>query len=55
MILTRNLDQYLNPKRETKKMFIKSDEDVMSASCDVIVIFPIYDQFGAARFWTHSL
>ena len=25
------------------------DDDVMSANCDVIVIFPIYDQFGAIR------
>ena len=27
----------------------KIDDDVMSASCDVIVIFPIYGQFGAIR------
>ena len=25
----------------------KFDDDVMSANCDVIVIFPIYGQFGA--------
>ena len=27
----------------------KFDDDVMSKNCDVIVIFPIYDQFGAIR------
>ena len=27
----------------------KLDDDVMSANCDVIVIFLIYDQFGAIR------
>ena len=25
----------------------KFDDNVMSANCDVTVIFPIYDQFGA--------
>ena len=25
----------------------KFDDDAMSANCDVMVIFPIYDQFGA--------
>ena len=25
----------------------KFDDDVMSENCDAIVIFPIYDQFGA--------
>ena len=25
------------------------DNDVLSANCDVIIIFPIYDQFGAIR------
>ena len=30
------------------KMSKKFDEDVMLANCDVI-IFPIYDQFGAIR------
>ena len=25
----------------------KIDDDVMSANCDIIVIFSIYDQFGA--------
>ena len=27
----------------------KFDDDVMSENCDVIVIFPIYGQFGAIR------
>ena len=27
----------------------KFDDIVMSANCDVIVIFPIYGQFGAVR------
>ena len=27
----------------------KIDDDAMSANCDVMVIFPIYDQFGAIR------
>ena len=32
-----------------KKIFKKIDDDVMSANCDVIVIFPIYGQFGAIQ------
>ena len=27
----------------------KFDDDVMSENCDVIIIFPIYGQFGAIR------
>ena len=27
----------------------KFDDDVMSASCDIIVLFPIYGQFGTIR------
>ena len=27
----------------------KFDDDFMSAKCDVIVVFPIYGQFGAIR------
>ena len=27
----------------------KFDDDVMSINCDVMVIFPIYGQFGAIR------
>ena len=32
-------------KTTSKKIY----DDVMSASCDVIVFFPIYGQFGAIR------
>ena len=32
--------------KTTSKEF---DDDVMSENCDVIFIFPIYDQFGAIR------
>ena len=31
---------------KTNKKSKKFDDDVMSENCDVIVIFPIYDQFG---------
>ena len=34
--------------RETKQRQ-KIDDDLMSANCNVIVIFPIYGQFGAIR------
>ena len=33
-------------KKERKE---KKDDDLMSANCDVIVILPIYGQFGAMR------
>ena len=33
-------------KKATSKTY---DDDVMSANCDIIVIFPIYGQFGAIR------
>ena len=32
--------------RITSKIF---DDDVMSANCDIIAIFPAYGQFGAIR------
>ena len=32
--------------KTTSKKFV---DDVMSENCEVIVIFPIYDQFGAIR------
>ena len=35
-----------NRNKTTSK---KNYDDVMSASCDVIVFFPIYGQFGAIR------
>ena len=34
--------------RNTEKS-TKFDDDVMSGNCDVIVIFPIYVQFGAIQ------
>ena len=34
---------YKRNKTKSKKF----DDDVISANCDVIVIFPIYGQFGA--------
>ena len=33
--------------KTTSKKKKKIDDGVMSANCDVIVIFPIYGQFGA--------
>ena len=33
-------------KRNTA-IFLKKDDDIISANCCVIVIFPIYGQFGA--------
>ena len=35
--------------KRNKKSSKKFDDGVMSANCDVIVIFPIYGQFGAIR------
>ena len=36
------------PKLERRnKTTLKECADVMTENCDVIVIFPIYDQFGA--------
>ena len=37
----------LNKRNKTTSK--KSNYDVMSVNCDVIVIFPIYGQFGAIR------
>ena len=34
-------------KTTSKKKKRKTDNDVMSADCDVTAIFPIYGQFGA--------
>ena len=33
--------------KRNKTTLKKFDEDVMSENCDIIVIFPIYGQFGA--------
>ena len=35
--------------KKNKATSKKFDDDVMSANCNVIVIFRIYDQFGAIR------
>ena len=35
--------------KKNKTTSKKFDDDVMSTDCDVIVIFPIYDQFGRIR------
>ena len=35
--------------KRNKTTSTKFDDDVMSASCDIIVIFLIYGQFGAIR------
>ena len=35
-------------KRSTA-MSKKTDDDVMSANCDVVVFFPIYGEFSAVR------
>ena len=36
-------------KKKTKKKKKKKDDDVMSETCDVIVIFQMYGQFRAIR------
>ena len=35
--------------KKNKTILKKIDDNVMSANCDVIFIFPIYDQFGAIQ------
>ena len=42
MILTCSLEQYLNFKREARHRHKKIDNEDMSESYGVIVIFPIY-------------
>ena len=50
MTLTWNLSLRLVTKLDkTSKTRSKDYDDVMSEICDVIAIFPIYDQFGAIR------
>ena len=48
---SNDIDMKLGPVTEldkrNKKTSKKIDDDVMSANIDVIVIFPIYGQFGA--------
>ena len=41
-----DIDMKLGPVTKLEKFF---DDDIMLEHCDVIVIFPIYDQFGAIR------
>ena len=38
-----------NFDKRNKTTSKKFDNDVMSVNCDIIVIFPIYGQFGAIR------
>ena len=46
-----DIDMKLGPvtklNKRNKTMSKKFDDDVMSENCDVIVIFPIYGQFGS--------
>ena len=35
--------------KRNKANFKKIDDDVMSTNCDLMVIFPIYGQFGTIR------
>ena len=48
-----DIDMKLRPvtklDKRNKTTSKKFDDDVMSKNCDVIVIFPIYGQFGAIR------
>ena len=50
---SNDIDMKLGPvtkvDRRNKIMPKKFDDDVMLTNFDVIVIFPIYDQFGAIR------
>ena len=39
----------LNFTRETKQHQKQIDHNIMSKNCDIIVIFPIYSQFGAIQ------
>ena len=48
-----DIDMNLGPAtkldKKIKTTSIKIDDDVMFENCDVIVIFPIYGQFGAIQ------
>ena len=44
-----HIDMKLGPEEEKQKKTKKIDDDVVSESCDVIAIFPIYDGFEAIR------
>ena len=44
-----NLRPVTKLDKENKATSKKFDDDVLSSNCGVIVIFPIYSQFGAIR------
>ena len=43
------LGQVVKLHKRNKTMSKKIDDDVISKNCDVIVIFPIYGQFGTIQ------
>ena len=51
--ISHDIDMKLGPvtklDKRNKKASKKIDDSVMSTNCDVIIIFPIYDQFGAIQ------
>ena len=44
-----NLGPVTKLDRRNKITTKRFDDDAMSVNCDVIVVFPIYGQFGAIR------
>ena len=48
MILTRKLGPVTKINKRNKTTSKKIDDDVIIGNCDVIVIFRIFGQFGAA-------
>ena len=60
--MSDDIDMKLEPvtkiDKRNKLILKKIDGDVLSANCNVIVIFPIYGQFGSnleTGIWTYSL
>ena len=52
------LERVTKIDKRNKLILKKIDGDVLSANCNVIVIFPIYGQFGSnpeTGIWTYSL
>ena len=51
--ISNDIDRKLGPVTKINKKNMttskKNDYDLMSTNCDVIVIFPIYGQYGAIR------
>ena len=43
------IEPVTKPDKRNKAISKKFNDDVISAKCDVIVIVPIYSQFGAIR------